>query len=249
MPVPSAAGDLPPPERVTIVDIVAPGQSNHHGTLFGGGALAMVDKFAFVLATRRMRRTIVTASIAKTDFHAPVLVGEMAEVSGAIVRQGNRSIEIEAELVAEDLLTGERRTSLSSRLVMVAVGEEAPPRPERVVDESEVPAVGEVRSVEIVFPGHANQHGLLHGSAALNWLGRTALVVATRQARQPVVMAASDKVDFSVPVMVGDIVEVSAKLLGAENGSIKIEATLYVEKPHAYGRRRCARAQFDFVAM
>ena len=237
------------PDLFRSVEVVAPSQSNHHGTLFGGTALAMVDKFAFVLATRRFRRTIVTASISKTDFHSPVMVGDMAEVSGSIVRQGQRSLDIDVELVAEDLFTGQRRSCLTSRLVMVAVGEEAPPKPEQIIDEYEPGGADEMHAVDVVFPGQANQYGNLHGSAALNWLGRTALVVATRRARQAVVMAASEKVDFLVPVMVGDIVEISAKLQSIGRTSISVESTLYVEKPNAYGRRLCARAHFVFVAV
>jgi len=247
--MPDLPKNVPSPERFTLVEVVSPSNTNHHGTLFGGGALALIDKFAFILATRRFRRTIVTASISHTDFHSPVQAGEMAEVSGSIVRQGNRSVEIEAELIAEDMLSGERRSCLTSRIVMVAVGKEAPPVPDKIIDEMDPPRADEVRSVEVVFPTHANSSGNLFGATALNWLGRTALVGATRCARQPVLMAASDAIDFLVPAVVSDIVEISARPVELGRTSIRIEATMCVEKTDAYDRRRCARAQFVFVAI
>ena len=45
-----------------LIEMVFPQQTNHYGTLFGGQALALMDKAAFVVASRYARRTVVTAS-------------------------------------------------------------------------------------------------------------------------------------------------------------------------------------------
>ncbi len=46
-----------------MVEVVYPQHLNHHGTLFGGEALRMMDTAAFVAATRRTRRTMVTVAV------------------------------------------------------------------------------------------------------------------------------------------------------------------------------------------
>lgn len=234
------------PGVFSLVDVVFPGQANHHGTLFGGTALAMMDKFAFVLASRHLRRTVVTAALSETDFRAPVPVGHLAEVGGRIVGSGRRSVEIETELVAEDMLTGQRQSCLTGRFVMVGQEAEAasPNELPPIADEADL-----VRVVEIVFPGQTNHRGILHGGFALDWLGKAALVAASRRARQTVVMVSSKTLDFVAPARVGDIVESTARVVAIGRTSLTVETVMTAECPLAGERRRCTRADFVFVAI
>lgn len=110
-------------------EIVFPTDTNHYGTLFGGKALAMMDIVASIAALRAGRKPVVTASIDRTDFRAPVRVGEFAETIGKVVRVGRTSITVEVELWAENPVTGERRLSTVGRFVMVAVGPDGKPTP------------------------------------------------------------------------------------------------------------------------
>ncbi len=237
---------LPLPGLFRLVDVVFPGQANHHGTLFGGTALAMMDKFAFVLASRHLRRTVVTAALSETDFRAPVPVGHLAEVDGRVVRSGQRSIEIEAELVAEDMLTGQRQSCLTGRFVMVGQEQEAAAPTLQPLDDDEPDLV---RVVEIVFPGQTNHRGILHGGFALDWLGKAALVAATRCARQTVLMASSKTLDFVAPARVGDIVETTARVIAIGHTSLTVQTVMTAECPLAGERRHCTRADFVFVAV
>ena len=50
-----------PPLEVRMAEIVFPNHTNHIGTLFGGQAMAWMDKAAFLAAARYSRRTVVTA--------------------------------------------------------------------------------------------------------------------------------------------------------------------------------------------
>ena len=59
----------------------------------------------------------------------------------------------------------------------------------------------ETRFVEMVFPEQANHYGTLFGGHALSLMGKAAFVTATRHARQSVVMATSDKSNFTSPSM------------------------------------------------
>jgi len=112
-----------------LVDIVFPGQANHYGTLFGGQALALMDKAAFIVASRFARSRMVTASSERVDFHVPVSQGELVELVARIESTGRSSIVVEVELYAENLLTGERRLGTRGRFVLVAVDEAGRPRP------------------------------------------------------------------------------------------------------------------------
>ncbi|MDQ2871889.1 MAG: acyl-CoA thioesterase [Candidatus Eremiobacteraeota bacterium] len=110
-------------------EIVFPTDANHYGTLFGGKALAMMDIVASIAALRAGRKPVVTASIDRTDFRAPVHVGEFAETIGKVVRIGRTSITVEVELWAENPVSGERTLSTVGRFVMVAVGPDGKPTP------------------------------------------------------------------------------------------------------------------------
>ncbi|HUA26645.1 MAG TPA: acyl-CoA thioesterase [Steroidobacteraceae bacterium] len=60
-----------------MIEMVFPGETNHYGTLFGGRALALMDKAAFVAASRYARRSVVTACSERIDFHVPVREGQL----------------------------------------------------------------------------------------------------------------------------------------------------------------------------
>jgi acyl-CoA hydrolase len=104
-----------------LAEIVFPDQTNHYGTLFGGEALEMMDKAAFIAASRLSRTAVVTASMDRTDFRQPVRHGELAEVHANVISRGRTSMVVKTELFSENLLTGERRLCTVSQFVMVAV--------------------------------------------------------------------------------------------------------------------------------
>jgi acyl-CoA hydrolase len=121
---------MPTSENETIVaEMVFPTQTNHYGTLFGGEALKLMDKAAFITASRAARKPVVTASVDRTDFRAPVHQGNLAEVVGRLVARGRTSLIVETELFSENLLTGERQLCTVARFVMVTIDAEGRPTP------------------------------------------------------------------------------------------------------------------------
>jgi len=112
-----------------MIEMVFPGETNHYGTLFGGRALALMDKAAFVAASRYARRSVVTACSERIDFHVPVREGQLIELIARIVSTGRTSVTVEVVLYAEDLLTGERRLSTRGRFVLVALDPAGHPTP------------------------------------------------------------------------------------------------------------------------
>ena len=106
---------------VRLVEMVFPDRTNHYGTLFGGQALALMDKAAFVVASRYARRAVVTASSERVDFHVPVREGQLVELVASVIATGRTSMTVEVDLYAEDLLTGDRQLATRGRFVLVAL--------------------------------------------------------------------------------------------------------------------------------
>lgn len=117
-----------------MVEIVFPNQTNHYGTLFGGQALAWMDRAAFVVASRYARRTVVTASSERCDFHVPIRQGQLVELCARVTSTGRTSIHVEVDVIAEDPLSGDRQLSTRGRFVLVALDAHGKP--------TEVPALG-----------------------------------------------------------------------------------------------------------
>jgi len=231
------------PLTLSLVDMVLPDQCNHHGTLFGGAAIAMLDKLAFILGSKAMRGPLVTAAVHHLEFHAPAQAGWLTDCVGRIHHRGRRSVTIDARLYAENLLTGERVRCLSCQFSMVATGHPSPV--ESMVEE----VFTDVRVAEIVFPGHANHRGILHGGPAMQWIAKAGFAAATRHARQSLVMAASKEIDFLAPARVGEVVEIVARVTGSGRTSLTVTAEMDAEAPETGERRRCTTASLVFVAI
>jgi acyl-CoA hydrolase len=80
-----------------------------------------MDKAAFIVASRFARRTVVTASSEKVDFHVPVRQGQLVELIAKIISTGKTSMTVEVELFSEDLLSGDRQLGTKGRFVLVAL--------------------------------------------------------------------------------------------------------------------------------
>ncbi|PHY19709.1 acyl-CoA thioesterase [Caulobacter sp. BP25] len=229
-----------------LVDIVFPTDTNHHGTLFGGTGLSHLDKVAFVAATRHARMAFVTASCERIDFGAPAKLGEIVEAEGRVVRVGRRSIGVEAVLSAENLLTGERRECTRGVFNMVAVpANDAPLREMPPLESPFEPEDGALRMIEMVFPDRTNHYGTLFGGEALAMMGKAAFVASTRALRAPVMMAASQAVNFQAPIDGGDIVELTARAFDIEPGvGATVSVELWAENAISGLRRRSADGEF-----
>lgn len=117
----------PSAQTVTMIEMVFPDQTNHYGTLFGGHALRLMDKAAFVAASRYARRTVVTACSERVDFQAAVYHGSLIELTARVIATGRSSMTVSVDLVAEDLLSGERQLCAQGRFVLVAMDENQRP--------------------------------------------------------------------------------------------------------------------------
>ncbi|MEP9375976.1 acyl-CoA thioesterase [Aquabacter sp. CN5-332] len=243
---------FPPPRLTRLIDIVFPGDTNHHGTLFGGIGLAQMDKVAFIAAARHAPVDFVTASCERIDFDAPAHLGDIVELTGRVTRVGGRSLGVEVELIAEAPLSGARRRCGAGVFNMVAVGDGLERMGGRLPPLSPLvqPAVEEdLRMVEMVFPEKTSHYGSLYGGNALAAMGKAAFVAATRRCRKAVVMASSRRVDFEHQIQTGEVVELVPRITGTGRTSMTVEVELCAENLHSGERRTCGRGLFVMVAV
>lgn len=111
----------------TLTTTVLPADTNAYGNVFGGYLMALIDKTASITATRHCRQNVVTASIERVDFLAPVKLGDIIRVSTRLNHVGRASMEVGAEVHAESRLEGTEVHALSAILTFVALGSDGRP--------------------------------------------------------------------------------------------------------------------------
>ena len=107
--------------EMRIAEMVFPNHTHSNDQLFGGYALSLMDKLAFIVSSRYARLPMVTASSEKIDFLTPVREGDLIEFVGRVLRVGRTSVRVGIEMFSENLLSGERKLCTTGEFVMVAV--------------------------------------------------------------------------------------------------------------------------------
>ncbi|MGO4684991.1 acyl-CoA thioesterase [Hyphomicrobium sp. 2TAF46] len=107
----------------------------------------------------------------------------------------------------------------------------------------------ETRFAEIVFPEQANHYGTLFGGTALNLMSKAAAIAAARRAGGSVVMARSDRVDFHMPVAVGQLVELVARVERVGRSSMTVSVEVVAETLGKKDRKVAMRGSFEMVAV
>jgi acyl-CoA hydrolase len=115
--------------RVEMAQAMFPVDANQAGNVHGGTIMKLIDTAAGIAAHRHCRTNVVTASMDRLDFHAPVFVGELVVLRAAINYVGTTSMEVGVRVEAENLMTGEMRHTNSAYLTMVSLDENRKPKP------------------------------------------------------------------------------------------------------------------------
>jgi acyl-CoA hydrolase len=124
--------------RVEMTQFVMPGDGNLHGTAFGGRIMQWLDLACAMSSQRHCRMPVVTASIDRLDFLAPVNIGEMAILRAQVNAVFGSSMEVGAEVWAENPLSGERRKCCDAFLTFVALdADRKPARAPMLLTETE----------------------------------------------------------------------------------------------------------------
>lgn len=115
--------------EVRLAELVMPNHTNHHGNLFGGHALGLMDHAGWVAATRCARQNMVTVASDRVEFKVPVRAGQLVELVARVSKVGRTSVTVGVEMWAEEVKTGERRLATSGTFVFVAIDHHGRPIP------------------------------------------------------------------------------------------------------------------------
>lgn len=107
--------------------LMLPQDANPAGNVHGGTIMKLVDETGSIVAFRHARRNIVTASIDRLDFWAPVYVGNLLTLKASLNYVGRTSMEVEVRVEAEDIVTGKVVHAASSYVTYVALDEKGEP--------------------------------------------------------------------------------------------------------------------------
>jgi acyl-CoA hydrolase len=111
-----------PRESETVMsELMMPQHANIMGNVFGGVILSLVDRVAAVCAIRHSKKQCVTVSVDKVDFREPIHVGELLTAFARVNFAGRTSMEVGVKVIAENILTGEKRHTNSCYVTYVAL--------------------------------------------------------------------------------------------------------------------------------
>lgn len=98
-------------------------------------------------------------------------------------------------------------------------------------------------------PSDANFGGKVHGGTAMQWMDQAGYVCATGWSGHYCVTAFVGDINFNVPIPVGNLVEVKAKIIHTGKTSMHIAVELLSINPRNAESARAIRAIMVFVAV
>ena len=102
---------------------------------------------------------------------------------------------------------------------------------------------------DLIFPTHANDKGTAFGGVILAMADKAAGVCAMRHSGQTCVTVAMDRVEFHIPVRVGDLLIVEAHLERVGRTSMTIAVDVFSEELRSGRRQRTNTCHVTMVAV
>ncbi|HKT22243.1 MAG TPA: acyl-CoA thioesterase [Nitrososphaerales archaeon] len=115
--------------EMTTARLMMPTDANVIGNVFGGSIMKYMDEIAAIVAWRHAGKNVVTASIDRMNFYAPVYVGNLLILKAAVNYVGHTSMEICVRIEAVDPTTRKGTHTGSCYLTYVALDEKGKPSP------------------------------------------------------------------------------------------------------------------------
>lgn len=107
--------------RLTMSRVMRSHHANRYGFVHGGTILRLADSAAGLVGIRHAGTRVVTASVDRATFHAPVQVGELLHVHASINAVGRTSLDIGVRVEAEDAFSGSTTHAATAYFCFVAV--------------------------------------------------------------------------------------------------------------------------------
>lgn len=114
---------------MSFVRLMLPTDVNFAGNVFGGVVLRQIDEIAYAVSSRHAQCNVVTASVDRMDFLAPLHLGDVARFEGQLTYVGHASMEVWIRILAEDLYGSHSREVGNCYVTMVALDRDGHPTP------------------------------------------------------------------------------------------------------------------------
>jgi len=115
--------------EMTTARLMMPTDANVMGNVFGGSIMKYMDEIAAIVAWRHAGTNVVTASIDRMNFYAPVYVGNLLVLKASVNYVGTTSMEIGVRLESVDPSTRKGTHTGSCYLTYVALDSKGRPTP------------------------------------------------------------------------------------------------------------------------
>lgn len=110
-----------------MLQVVLPNDTNPLGNALGGTVLHWIDLVAAITAYRHSHRPVVTVSMDRIDFRAPIRLGYIVHLKARIHYAGRTSMEVGVTVHAEDPMTGRLEQTSSALVTYVALDNDGRP--------------------------------------------------------------------------------------------------------------------------
>ena len=106
----------------TITELMVPAYANFGGKIHGGTLLSLMDKVAYVCASKHAGNYCVTLSVDNVHFLQPVEVGDLVSMMASVNYVGRTSLVVGIKVIAENVQTATVKHTNTSYFTMVAKG-------------------------------------------------------------------------------------------------------------------------------
>lgn len=102
---------------------------------------------------------------------------------------------------------------------------------------------------QLMNPEHANNHGNVHGGVIMKLVDEAGGLACMRHAQKRVVTVAVDRMIFRQPILLGDLVTLTAEVSYVGRTSMEVEVQVVTEKPLTGQKTHTNTAYLVYVAL
>jgi acyl-CoA hydrolase len=108
---------------------------------------------------------------------------------------------------------------------------------------------GRSEASHLVMPNDTNPLGALFGGRAVEWMDIAAGLAAIRLSHKHAVTASIERLDFHVPIRLGNIALVEAQVISVGRTSMVVRVDMFRDDPKEGTRELCTSGLFHMVAL
>ena len=115
--------------RISLAQMMQPGDANAHGNVHGGVIMKLVDEAGALACMRHAQHKVVTVAVDQMIFRSPIQIGHLVTLTAEVSWTGHTSLEAEVHVTAENPITGACTHTNTAYVVYVALDEADKPAP------------------------------------------------------------------------------------------------------------------------